>query len=428
MRWLLKGGRVVDPAQRIDAVLDVLVADGRVVELGQDLSGAGEVVDCQGKVVVPGLIDLRAHLGEPGRELAETIASGTRAAAAGGFTAVCARPGREPAVDNAGWVSFVRERARQDGVVKVYPLAAVTKGYAGDELVEMGDLKAAGAVALYDGDRSLARAGVMRRALEYARMVGLPVMVHCEDADLAGPGVMHEGLYSTINGLAGIPAAAEEIVVARDLMLAQLTGARLHIAHVSTAGSVALIRAAKARGVAVTADVTAHHLVLTDADVQPDDANWKVRPPLRTSADVEALLEGLRDGTIDCIATDHEPHLEEDKQVEFDRAPFGIIGLETALPLLLTRVVAAGSLSLNELIARLSWHPARMLGLPGGTLAPGSPADITVIDPERERVYDPKQGYSRSRNTPLAGWTLKGWPVATMVDGRWVVQQGRVLV
>lgn len=428
MRWLLKGGRVVDPSQGTDTVLDVRVADGRIVELGQELTGDENVIDCRDKLVVPGLIDLRTDLGEPGRETAETIASGTRAAAAGGFTAVCARPGREPAVDDAGWVSFVRQRATADGVVKVYPLAAVTKAYAGNELVEMGELKAAGAVALYDGDRTIARAGVLRRALEYARMFALPVMVHCEDEDLAGRGVMHEGFHSTVNGLAGIPATAEEVIVARDLMLAELTGTHVHIAHVSTAASVALIRAAKARGVRVTADVTPHHLVLTDADVQPDDANWKLRPPLRTASDVEALLEGLRDGTIDCIATDHTPCLEEEKQVEFDQAPFGVIGLETALPLLLTRLVHTGALSLNELIGRMSWHPARVLGLPGGTLAPGAPADVTVIDPDLERVYDPRKGFSHSRNTPLAGWTLRGWPVATMVDGRWVMRNGRVIL
>ncbi|HEY8416646.1 MAG TPA: dihydroorotase [Limnochordales bacterium] len=426
MRWLLKGGRVVDPAQGIDEVLDVLVADGRIAHLGKDLQGADETVDCTGKVVAPGFIDLRADLGEPGREQAETIASATRAAAAGGFTAVCARPGPEPPIDHAGWVSYVRERARQDGVVRVYPLAAITKGYAGQELVEMGDLKAAGALALWDGERSLARAGVLRRALEYARLFDLLVMVHCEDADLAGPGVVHEGVHATLHGLPGIPASAEEIVVARDLILAEFTGARLHIAHVSTAGSVALLRAAKARGVRVTADVTPHHLVLTDAEVQADDANWKVRPPLRTAADAAALAEGLRDGTIDCIATDHAPHPLEEKQVEFDRAPFGIIGLETALPVVVTHLVATGRLALADVIAALSWRPAQVLGVAGGTLAPGAPADVTVIDLDAERVYDPRQGYSRSRNTPLAGRRLRGWPVATMVDGRWVMREGRV--
>ncbi|HLT58826.1 MAG TPA: dihydroorotase [Limnochordales bacterium] len=427
MRWLLKGGRVVDPSQGIDEVLDVLVADGHVAALGKDLDEAGETVDCTGHVVAPGFIDLRADLGEPGREQAETIGSGTRAAAAGGFTAVCVWAGPEAVIDDAGWVSFVRERARREGVVRVYPLAAITKGGRGDELTEMGELKDAGAVALWDGPRAIARAGVLRRALEYARLWELPVVVHCEDADLAGPGVMHEGFHATVHGLPGVPAAAEEIVVARDLLLAELTGARLHIAHVSTAGSVALIRAAKARGVAVTTDVTPHHLVWTDADVEPDDAHWRLRPPLRTAADAAALIEGLRDGTIDCIATDHSPCTLEEKQVEFDRARPGIIGLETALPLLVTRVVAAGQLSLGEVIARLSHHPARALGLPGGTLAPGSPADLTVIDLNTERVYDPAQGWSRSRNTPLAGWRLQGWPVATMVGGRWVVREGRVM-
>jgi len=428
MRWLLKGGRVVDPSQGIDEVLDVLVVEGRIAQLGKDLNGESEAVDCTGKVVTPGFIDLRVDVGEPGREEAETVASATRAAAAGGFTAVGARPGPEPAIDHAGWVSYVRERARQDGVVRVYPLAAVTKGYAGQELVEMGNLKAAGAVALWDGERSVARAGVLRRALEYARLFELPVMVHCEDADLAGPGVMHEGVYATVNGLHGIPAAAEEIVVARELRLAELSGARLHIAHVSTAGSVALLRAAKARGVRVSADVTPHHLVLTDADVQVDDANWKVRPPLRTAKDAAALAEGLRDGTIDCIATDHTPCALEDKQAEFDRAPFGIIGLETALPLVITHLVATGRVGLADIIAALSWRPAQVLGVPGGTLAPGTPADVTVIDLEAERVYDPARGYSRCRNTPLAGRRLRGWPVATMVDGRWVMRDGRVLV
>jgi len=428
MRRLLKAGRVIDPAGGVDAVLDVMVTGGVVAEVGQDLScEAEEVVDCAGKIVAPGLIDLRAQLGEPGRELAETFVSGSRAAAAGGFTAVCVRAPYEQAGDSAGWVSFVRERARQGAVVRIHPIGSVTKGCAGNELVEMDELRAAGAVALYDGDRTISRTGVMRRALEYARMVGVPVMVHCEDADLAGPGVMHEGFHSTVHGLPGIPAAAEEIVVARDLALAELTGARLHIAHVTTAKSVALIRAAKTRAVAVTCDVTPHHLVFTDADVDPADANWKVRPPLRPRADAEALVEGLRDGTIDAVATDHGPHLREDKQVEFDRAPAGMIGLETAVPLLLTRLVAAGRLSLPQVIAAMSWHPARILGLPGGTLAPGAPADIVVIDPDVERVYDPIRGYSHSRNTPLAGQRLAGWPVATMVNGRWVFRDGRVV-
>ncbi|MBO8141657.1 MAG: dihydroorotase [Firmicutes bacterium] len=427
MRWLLKGGRVIDPSRDVDAVLDVLVEGDRIAAIGPDLAGPAQELDCRGKLVVPGLVDLRAHLGEPGREEAETVASATRAAAAGGFTALGARTATDPTIDDPALVAFVQDRARRSAAVRVYPLAALTKGRAGIELTEMGALRDAGAAAFSDDDRPVTNAGVLRRAMEYASMFDVPIMVHCEDPDLAGEGVMHEGFHSTIHGLRGIPGAAEEVLVARDLILAELTGARVHISHVTTARSVALIREAKRRGIRVTADVTPHHLILTDEDVQPDDARWKIRPPLRPWSDVEALREGLRDGTIDCIATDHMPHPPAGTELEFDQAPWGIIGLETALPIVLDRLVGTGALSLKAAVRAMSTNPARLLGAPGGTLELGAPADIAVIDPEAERVYDPAEGYSRSRNTPFAGWALRGWPVATMVAGRWVVQEGRVI-
>jgi dihydroorotase len=377
-------------------------------------------VDVRGRVVCPGFIDLHTHLREPGREDKETIATGTRAAAAGGFTAVCAMPNTEPVNDTAGITRAILERARTEGAVRVYPIGAITRGSRGEELAEYGDLREAGCVAVSDDGRPVASARVMRRALEYARAFDLTVIDHCEEPTLAQGAAMNEGTVSTLLGLRGAPALGEAMVVERDVLLAELTGGKVHIAHVSAAASVDAVRRGKARGVAVTAEVTPHHLLLTDQAVKDSgyDTSTKMNPPLRTESDREALLAGLRDGTIDCIATDHAPHTVDDKKVEYDQAAFGVVGLETAVSLCLDRLVGAGILDLAQLVALLSTRPARILGLPGGTLAPGSPADVTVLDPARRVTVDPARFASKGRNTPFAGWTLKGGPALTVVAGQ----------
>jgi dihydroorotase len=427
-RLLVAGGRVVDPSQELDAKLDVLLKDGVVERVGEGLRVRdAQRIDAKGLVVCPGFIDLHTHLREPGREDKETIATGTRAAAAGGFTAVCAMPNTHPVNDSAGITRAILEKARSEGSVRVYPIGAITRGQQGVELAEYGDLQEAGCVAVSDDGRPVASARVMRRALEYARGFGLVVIDHCEEPTLAEQACMNEGAVSTKLGLRGAPAAGEAIMVERDVLLAELTGGRVHIAHLSAAASVDAVRRGKARGVLVTAEVTPHHLFLTDAAVSEAayDTNTKMNPPLRSEADRRAVLEGLRDGTIDCIATDHAPHTVDDKNVEYDQAAFGIVGLETAVPLCLDRLVAANVVTLPQLIALLSTRPARVLGLPGGTLAPGSPADLTLLDLAKRRAVDPGRFESRSRNTPFAGWTLRGWPAMTIVGGRVVWQDER---
>ena len=427
-RLLLSGGRVVDPSQSIDATLDVLLKDGVVEKLGESLSAKGaERIDAKGLVVCPGFIDLHTHLREPGREDKETIASGTRAAAAGGFTAVCAMPNTQPVNDTAGITRAIVEKARAEGAVRVYPIGAITRGQQGVELAEYGDLQEAGCVAVSDDGRPVASARMMRRALEYARGFGLVVIDHCEEPTLAEHACMNEGPVATRLGLRGAPSVGEAIMVERDVLLAELTGGRVHIAHLSAAASVDAVRRGKARGVRVTAEVTPHHLFLTDTAVRDAayDTNTKMNPPLRSEADCAAVLEGLRDGTIDCIATDHAPHTVDDKNVEYDQAAFGIVGLETAVPLCLDRLVGAGVVTLPQLVALFSTRPARVLGLPGGTLAPGSPADLTLVDLGKRRAVDPKQFESRSRNTPFAGWTLRGWPAMTIVGGKLVFRDER---
>ncbi|HSB61868.1 MAG TPA: dihydroorotase [Vicinamibacteria bacterium] len=420
-RLLLKGGRVVDPARKVDAVLDVLLSGGAVEEVGTRVSPRGaQVADVKGLVVCPGFIDLHAHLREPGREDKETIATGTRAAAAGGFTAVCAMPNTEPVNDHAGITRLVLEKARAAGAVRVYPIGAITRGSRGEELAEFGELREAGCVAVSDDGRPVASARVMRRALEYARAFDLTVIDHCEEPTLSEKASMNEGPVSTLLGLRGAPAAGEAIVVERDVLLAELTGGKLHVAHASAAASVDAVRRGKSRGVRVSAEATPHHLLLTDRLVKDSeyDTSSKMNPPLRSEADRQALVEGLRDGTIDCIATDHAPHTVDDKKVEYDQAAFGVVGLETAVALCLDRLVGEGLLDLPRLVALLSANPARVLGLPGGTLAPGSPADVTVLDPARKRQVEPARFESKGRNTPFAGWILKGWPVMTIVGGR----------
>lgn len=420
-RLLLKGGRVVDPARGISDFLELLVENGRVAEVSRKATAKdAETVDVSGLVVCPGFIDLHTHLREPGREDKETIATGTRAAAAGGYTAVCAMPNTDPVNDTAGITRAILEKARTEGVVRVYPIGAISKGQRGEELAEYGDLHEAGCVAVSDDGRPVASARLMRRALEYSQAFGLIVIDHCEEPTLASGASMNEGPVATWLGLRGAPAAGETIMVERDILLAELTGGRVHIAHLSTAGAVDSVRRGKARGVRVTAEATPHHLLLTDQAVRDSDydTSTKMNPPLRSEADRRAVLEGLRDGTIDCIATDHAPHTVDDKKVEYDQAAFGIVGLETAVALGLDRLVAAGHLDFSQFVALLSAKPARVLGLPGGTLAPGSPADITVLDLTRKRKVNPAEFVSKGRNTPFAGWTLTGWPVMTMVAGR----------
>jgi dihydroorotase len=421
-RLLLKGGRVVDPAQGLDETRDLLIEDGFIAAAGARVQARGaEVLDVSGLVVAPGFIDLHTHLREPGREDKETIFTGTRAAAAGGFTAVCAMPNTDPVNDQAGTTRAILDRAAQDAVVRVYPIGAITKGSRGEELAEYGDLREAGCVAVSDDGRPVSSARVLRRALDYARAFDLPLIEHCEEPTLSEKAAMNEGPVATLLGLRGAPWASEAIAVERDVLLAELTGGRLHVAHVSTRAGVDAVRRGKARGVRVTAEATPHHLLLTDQVVKESgyDTSTKMNPPLRDEEDRKAVLAGLLDGTIDCIATDHAPHTVDDKDVEYDEAAFGIVGLETAVALCLDRLMGgAGLLDLRQLVARLSTHPARVLGLPGGTLAPGSPADVSVLDLDRRRKVEPERFASKGRNTPFAGWTLKGWPVITIVGGR----------
>lgn len=426
MTWLLKGGHVVDPASGVDEVQDVAIEDGVIRAVGRDLPAAANVLDCRDRYVVPGFIDIGARVGEPGFEHRETIASATMAAAVGGFTALCALPDADPIPDVPASVRFIVERAREDGVVWVHPLATITKGAQGAELAETGALQAAGAVALAELN-GIADAGLLRRALQYARMFSMPLIVRCRDVSLADGGVMHEGLASTMLGLKGIPAAAEEVAVARDIIVAELTGSPLHIMAVSSAGAVAQIRAAKARGVQVTASVSAHQLAFSDENVKADEPYWKVDPPLRGVEDVAALRAGVGDGTIDCIFSDHNPVSREEKDVEFAYAPFGMTGLETALSLVWTKLVNTGLLTPARAVQCFSTNPARVVGVPGGTLSVGARADVTVIDAKAERVFHAARSYSLSRNSPLDGHTFTGWPTATFVGGRLIMQDGRIV-
>ncbi|MDI6891508.1 MAG: dihydroorotase [Actinomycetota bacterium] len=424
---LIRGGRVINPANKTDAVLDVLVEDGKVKMVKKDISvKSADVIDASGLIVCPGLIDMHVHLREPGREDEETIASGTRAAVKGGFTAVACMPNTDPVVDNASVIELILERAQNEGVAHVLPVGAITKGLKGEELSEMGELIRVGAVAFSDDGNSVMNAEVMRRALEYSVMLDALIIVHAEDMNLSGRGQMNEGFYSTLLGLKGVPVAAEEIMIARDMILAEMIEARVHITHVSTAGSVRLIRQAKERGVRVTCEATPHHLVLTEALLESYDTNYKVNPPLRTEVDVLALREGLKEGTIDAIASDHAPHALHEKEREFDYAPFGIVGLETTLPLMLTELVESGELSYTQLIEKLSCNPARILGLEAGSLSVGSPANVTVFDPKVKVKVDVSSFESKSRNSPLSGWELIGMAKYVLVDGKLVLRDGRV--
>jgi dihydroorotase len=422
MRLLVCGGRVVDPAAGRDGVFDVLIEEGRVARIGERLEPEGMVerFDASGLIVCPGLIDLHVHLREPGEEYKETIASGARAAAAGGFTAVCAMANTRPVNDSRAVTDYIVGRAREAGASRVYPIGAITKGLEGRELAEFGEMRQAGAVAVSDDGRWVADGGLFRRALEYASLFDLPVVEHCQDPSIAGSGVMHEGAVSTRLGLRGQPAAAEECAVSRDLALAALTGGRLHVAHLSTLGSLERVREAKKRGVRVTCEVTPHHLFLTDSQVASSNfsTDAKMNPPLREESDVEGLAGGLADGTVDAIATDHAPHHPDEKATDFDSAPFGVVGLETAVSLLLDRLVRSGRIGIGRMIELLSAGPARCFGLPGGTLVEGGPADLTVLDLEKPVIVEPDAFQSLSRNTPFRGWRLTGAPAATIVDGR----------
>jgi len=416
---LIRGGRVIDPSQGHDAVADLLVVDGRIAGLGQGLGApdGAEVVDARGQVVAPGLIDLHVHLREPGREDVETVATGARAAAAGGFTAVCPMPNTDPVTDNQAAVGFIVKQAQAAGAARVYPIAAISLGQKGQQLSEFGELVGAGAVAVSDDGHPVASSHLMRMALAYARAFDIPVADHCEDPTLKANGVMHEGLVSTRLGLRGIPAAAEEIMVARNLLLAELTGGHIHLCHMSTRGSVELIRRAKEKGIRVTAEGTPHHWTLTDEACEGYNTNAKMNPPLRQAADVAALRAGLKDGTIDVIATDHAPHHYDAKEREFDDAPFGIVGLETALGLGVSELVQGGALTLPELIDRMSTTPARVFHLPGGNLQRGAPGDVVIFDPDARWRVDPATFYSKSRNTPFGGRELAGRVLRTIVAG-----------
>ncbi|HEY3933631.1 MAG TPA: dihydroorotase [Gemmatimonadales bacterium] len=416
---LLTNGRVVDPAQRLDDVTTVLVQDGRIAAIGRDIGRPddAEVIDATGLVVAPGLIDVHVHLREPGQEERETIATGALSAVAGGFTGICAMPNTDPVIDNQGAVGFVRAKGKAAGLARVYPIGCVSLGQRGAQLAEFGEMVGAGAVAVSDDGHPVMSSQLMRTAIEYARTFGIPVADHCEDLPLAAGGAMHEGIVATRLGLKGIPAAAEEIHVARDIILSRLTGGHVHLCHMSTRGSVELIRRAKDEGLSITAEAAPHHFSLTHERCEGYDTNAKMNPPLREAADRDAIRAALADGTLDCIATDHAPHHYDAKEREFDEAPNGIIGLETALSLALRELVDSGLLSLSTLIERMSSAPARIWHLEGGTLRPGAAADIVLFDPAARWTVDPARLRSRSRNTPWGGETLPGIVRRTIVAG-----------
>ena len=419
-RLILKGGRVIDPANGVDDLLDLVIEDGVITRLGRGLKTdqADEVISCDGMVVAPGFVDMHVHLREPGREDKETIESGGLAAAAGGFTSVACMPNTQPVNDDQSVTEFITAQARRKSPVRVYPIGAITKGLKGEELSEIGELVRLGCVAISDDGVPVVSGFMMRKALEYARMFDIPVINHAQEPSLSDGGVMNEGYCSTVLGLRGMNAVAEETMIYRDIALAELAKSRLHIPHISTARSVELVRQARARGVVVTCEVTPHHFALTDAAVRGYDTSTKMNPPLRSEEDREALIEALSDGTIDAVASDHAPHCQEEKDVEYDLAPFGIVGLETSVPVGLDRLVASGRISLTRFVELYSTAPARILKIPAGTLSAGAAGDVTVFSTSRETTVDPAGFRSRSRNTPFGGWKLKGAVMATIVAGR----------
>jgi dihydroorotase len=423
MKILIKGGRVLDPAHDVDAPLDLLIEDGRITKIDKGIKAEGaEVIDAKGKLVTPGLIDIHVHLRDPGYEYKEDIATGTRAAVIGGFTSVACMPNTNPVNDNKTVTLYILAKARESGMSNVFPVGSITRGLKGEILSEMGELKEAGCLALSDDGKPVGNGEMMRNAMEYARPFGLTLISHAEDLSLVGTGVMNEGFVATELGLKGIPWVAEDAAVARDVMLAEFTGCRLHVAHLSTRGAVEIVRAAKKRGVPVTCEATPHHFTLTDEAVRGYNTNAKMNPPLRSAEDVEAIRRGLADGTIDAIATDHAPHHYDEKNVEFNIAHNGIVGLETALPLTL-RLVDDGVLTFGEAIALLTCGPAKALGIPRGTLDVGCVADVTVIDPELKWTLVASALSSKSKNTPFDGWKMKGAATHTLVDGRIVFRR-----
>jgi dihydroorotase len=423
---LLKGGKLVDPSQSLNKIGDLLIVDGKIAGVGGSIAGSedAEVISCDGFIVSPGFIDVHCHLREPGREDVETIATGARAAAAGGFTAVCAMPNTDPVTDNQAAVGFIVRQAIRAAAARVYPIGAISVGQDGQVLAEFGEMVGAGAVAVSDDGRPVASAQLMRTALEYARTFKIPVIDHCEEPTLSAGGAMNEGIVSAQLGLKGIPAEAEEIMVIRDILLARLTGGHVHLAHMSTKGSVELIRWGKERGIRVTAEVCPHHLSLTEESVRGYETNAKMNPPLRTAKDVEALREAVKDGTIDLIATDHAPHHYDEKEREFADAPNGIVGLETALAVVVTNLVEKGALKFPELVDRMSCTPARLFNLPGGSLKKGGVADVTVFNPSERWKVDPSQFLSKGRNSPYTGMTLVGRAACTIVAGSVVYRLG----
>jgi dihydroorotase len=423
-KLLLRGGRIIDPSSGLDARMEVLVVGDKIELISEriDAEAGVRVLELEGKLVVPGLVDMHVHLREPGREDEETIGSGGAAAARGGFTSVACMANTQPPIDTSGMVRYVLEAAERTSPVKVFPIAAATVGLKGEQLAEIIDLRDAGAVAVSDDGNFIGNSEVARRVMEYARMAGVPVICHCEDSYLGRGGVMNEGYWSTVLGLKGIPAASEVAAVEREIALCELTRARVHIAHVSTRGAVGLIREAKKQGLSITAEATPHHLILSDKAVSGYDTSTKMNPPLRSEEDRVAVVEGLMDGTIDAIASDHAPHCEEEKDVEFDEAAFGVIGLETTVGLVVTFLVNKGILSLSQAIAALTIAPSSILGIKAGRMASGLPADITVIDPQLEWKVDPSSFASRSRNTPFKGWALTGKAIVTIVNGRIVYE------
>jgi len=432
MRLLLKCGRVIDPSRGHDTIADLLIEDGKIAGIGNDRRSLDlkpeEVYDASGKIVLPGLIDMHVHLREPGFEHKEDIESGSRAAAAGGFTGVATMPNTSPVTDNRPVVEFIRRRGEEVGLAHVYPIGALTKGHLNLEPSEIGDMTEGGAVAFSDDAFPIENSGLMRRVMEYCSMFDKPVLLHCEDKSLAGDGQMNEGLLSTTMGLAGIPAEAEEIAVARNLMLARLAGCRVHICHVSTKGSVEIIRRAKQDGISVTCETCPQYFTLTEDSVRDYNTYAKINPPLRTPDDVEAIKAGLADGTIDVIATDHAPHAREEKEAEFAVAPNGMVGLETAVGLVMTELVKTGVLSVSAAFQKMTINPARILGLTAGTLQLGAPADVTVIDPAAEWVVDPSRFYSKMKESPLRDRKLTGRSVMTILGGHITSKNGEVMV
>jgi dihydroorotase len=417
---LIHNGRVIDPANKIDRIGDIAIEGGKFIEVSQ-LNGGVEEIDANGLAVCPGLIDMHVHLREPGQSAKETIATGTRAAAAGGFTSVVCMPNTTPPADSPSTISWINERALKEGCVNIFSTGSITKGLAGEELSAIGSMQRAGIVALTDDGNCVQNHEVMRRAVEYARMFELPVLDHCEDYNLVGKGVMHEGYWSALLGLPGWPSAGEEVIVARNILLAELCDAHIHCQHLSAKGSVRLLREARSRGVKISGEICPHHIALTDEALAGFDTNFKINPPLRAQEDVDALVEAIADGTIDILASDHAPHRDYEKEVEFDQAPFGIIGLETQLGLFLDILVhKKKAIDLAQLISMFTANPARLLHLERGKLSPGAVADVTIIDPDLEWTVDKERFKSSSRNTPFDGWKLKGRAVRTIVGGKTV--------